>query len=83
MMTYEFHVYAATEDGDVSADPVDVQAFTCTDATAAKNIARKLAKGAKAPVDVAREGPSPWNDRYLGTAAPHPFGGRPRFERLD
>lgn len=83
MMTYEFHVYSATEDGDVSADPVEVQALTCTDEKAAKNIARKLAKGAKAPVDVARQGPSPWNDRYLGTASPRPFGGRALFERLD
>lgn len=83
MKTYEFHVYSATEDGDVSADPVEVQTITCTDERAAKNIARKLAKGAKAPVDVAREGPSPWNDRYLGTAAPHYLTGRPVFDRLD
>jgi hypothetical protein len=70
MREYEFHVYSATPEGDVSALPVELMQMTCTSEGTAKAVARKLARQHQAPVDVARVGPTPWADRVVGTAVP-------------
>lgn len=70
LTTYEFHRYHATPEGDVSPEPVEVLSLPCFGEAAAKSAARKLARTHQGPVDVARAGPSPWNDRYVGTASP-------------
>lgn len=82
---YEFHVYGADADGNVPAQPIRIEKMTCTGERAAKNVAKRYCLEVRGPVDVARFGPSPWNDRYIGTASPK-YGGQSKatvFERLD
>jgi len=86
METFEFHVYAASPNGEVSAEPIRIERLACFDAAAAKSVARRLAKSQPGPVDVARAGASPWNDRYVGTASrkwPEGPSLATIFERLD
>lgn len=83
---YDFHVYGSSPEGDVPADPIRVERHTCTGEDSAKNIGRKLARECQGPVDVAVAGPSPWADRYVGTASPrypHTPSMATVWERLD
>lgn len=83
MRDYEFHVYDADASGAVSIDAA-VQFLTCADDRSAKSVARRLAKASSGPVDVARKGPAPWNDRYIITAARQDLSSSRVFmERLD
>jgi hypothetical protein len=66
---YEFHVYGASESGEVTARPIFIEQITCPDDAAARLTSRRLARSHKGPVDVALNGEAPWNDRYLGTAS--------------
>jgi hypothetical protein len=88
LQTYEFHVYGATEADGVTLDPVRVDRLPCFDEASAVSVARKMAKAKDqhGPIDVARQGPTPWNDRYIGTAMreyPYTNLRRTLFGRLD
>ncbi|AXQ68873.1 hypothetical protein HOU00_gp252 [Caulobacter phage CcrPW] len=68
LTVYEFHIYTATSDGVVSED-AQIERIPCFDEKSAKSAARKFAAGdGIGPVDLARAGPAPWADRYIGTA---------------
>lgn len=83
MRDYEFHIYDADQDGHTSLD-ARIEVMTCSDDRAAKSVGRAFAKSGTGPVDVARMGGAPWNDRYIITAARHDLSSvRVTMERLD
>lgn len=52
--------------------------------SAARDYAGRLAIKIDGPVDLARDGPAPWHERYQSTAAPSTYHVKGyRFERLD
>lgn len=67
---YEFNRYSATEDGDVSAEPVEIVTKPCLTEGAARAEARSMARKHQGPVDLALAGDEPWSERYVGTAVP-------------
>lgn len=83
MRDYEFHIYDADAVGRTSVD-ARIEVMTCSDDRAAKTVGRAFAKSGTGPVDIARKGGLPWNDRYIITAARHDLASkRVTMERLD
>ncbi len=85
---FQFNVYSATVDGDVSADPIRIEELPFATPAQATSHARKLARKEQAPIDLAYAGGdrSDWSDRYIGTASPrypHTDCKVTEFERLD
>jgi hypothetical protein len=85
--TYEFHVFGATPEGLVPAEPVRVERVDCFGILAVKNVTRSLVREVRGPVDVALVGATPGDNRYVFTGTPR-WPGNPRsravvFERLD
>lgn len=83
MRKFEFHAYAGDGTGRIADDAV-VTFEEFDETSQARYHAGKLAKQANGPVDLARAGDGPWQDRYITTAAPceHRASGY-RMERLD
>lgn len=81
-LQFEFHAYKGDEDG-VIAERAEITQHAKISDSSARSYAGRLAKRIKGPVDLARAGGAPWEERYLTTASPseHHTAGY-RFERL-
>lgn len=82
MRTFEFHAYAADEDGNL-AMTAEITTAKFAETAHAKAYAGRLAKRVRGPVDVASHRLIAWDARYITTASPseHHKSGY-RFERL-
>lgn len=82
MRQFEFHAYKGDEYGAI-ADRPEVTTAEYEEKVSAVGYAGRMAKRIQGPVDVALAGESPWEDRYITTAAPCSYRiSGSRFERL-
>lgn len=81
---FEFRIFPADEFGAMKTESERTVWEDLPDINAARNRAGRLAKQNNGPVDLAYDGPEPWNDRYITTASPCEYSAKGfRHERLD
>ncbi|PBB41743.1 hypothetical protein CK222_21545 [Mesorhizobium sp. WSM3866] len=75
-MQFEFHAYHDGLRADITTERLQSD-------SAARAKAGRMAKRCNGPVDLARAGAAPWDERYITTASPSQFHASGyRLERL-